>query len=207
MRSTLYAFSGLLFFATPQAHAVFINELHYDNAGVDQGEGVEIAGLAGTDLTGYQIVLYNGTNGTLYRRVTLDGELSDQQNGYGTRFFDVGSIQNGDPDGLALIDATGNVLQFLSYEGAFTASDGEAAGMASTDIGVAENSDHQVGWSLQLTGIGLSADDFQWVIGSVSYGSPNTDQSFAPAPVPLPAALPALLGGLAWLGRLGRSAR
>ena len=35
--------------------AVFINELHYDDAGNDSGEGVEIAGPAGTSLTGYTI--------------------------------------------------------------------------------------------------------------------------------------------------------
>jgi len=35
---------------SPRAHAmpVFINELHYDNAGIDVGESVELAGLAGT---------------------------------------------------------------------------------------------------------------------------------------------------------------
>ena len=29
---------------------IFINEVHYDNVGNDEGEGVEIAGPAGTDL-------------------------------------------------------------------------------------------------------------------------------------------------------------
>ncbi len=42
------------------ATAVFINEFHYDNAGTDSGEFVEIAGAAGTDLTGWKVVLYNG---------------------------------------------------------------------------------------------------------------------------------------------------
>ena len=42
------------------ASNVFINEIHYDNAGTDSGEFVEIAGLAGTDVTGWSIVLYNG---------------------------------------------------------------------------------------------------------------------------------------------------
>ena len=31
---------------------VFINEIHYDNTGTDTGEFIEIAGPAGTDLTG-----------------------------------------------------------------------------------------------------------------------------------------------------------
>ncbi|MGZ8869334.1 MAG: endonuclease, partial [Thermoanaerobaculia bacterium] len=46
-----------LFAADP---AVFINEFHYDNTGGDTGEFIEIAGPAGTNLTGYVIELYNG---------------------------------------------------------------------------------------------------------------------------------------------------
>lgn len=34
------------------AQTVWINEIHYDNTGDDVDEGVEIAGPAGTDLTG-----------------------------------------------------------------------------------------------------------------------------------------------------------
>ena len=39
---------------------VFINEIHYDNDGTDVGEFIEIAGPAGTSLSGWKIVLYNG---------------------------------------------------------------------------------------------------------------------------------------------------
>ena len=45
--------------APPDA-TVFISEIHYDNAGVDAGEAIEVFGPAGTDLTGWSIVLYNG---------------------------------------------------------------------------------------------------------------------------------------------------
>lgn len=38
------------------AQSVFINEIHYDNAGTDTGEAIEIAGPAGTDLTGWRSV-------------------------------------------------------------------------------------------------------------------------------------------------------
>ncbi|MDQ3502195.1 MAG: hypothetical protein M3486_01065 [Actinomycetota bacterium] len=33
-------------------------------------------------------------------------------------------IQNGDPDGMALVVVAGGVVEFLSYEGAFTAVGG-----------------------------------------------------------------------------------
>ncbi len=44
---------------------VFINEIHYDDSTStgDINEGVEIAGPAGTDLTDWKIVLYNGNGG------------------------------------------------------------------------------------------------------------------------------------------------
>ena len=39
---------------------VFINELHYDNAGRDAGEAVELAGVAGTDLSDWQLLFFIG---------------------------------------------------------------------------------------------------------------------------------------------------
>jgi len=95
--------------------SVFINEIHYDNSGSDAGEGVEVAGPAGTDLTGWSIVLYNGNGGGQYATISLSGTIPDQQNGYGALQFSHNGIQNGAPDGLALVDTSNNVIQFLSY--------------------------------------------------------------------------------------------
>ncbi|MGH9270793.1 MAG: hypothetical protein ACRDZ2_05935, partial [Ilumatobacteraceae bacterium] len=41
-----------------EGSTVFINELHYDNASTDTGEAIEVAAPAGTNLTGWSIVLY-----------------------------------------------------------------------------------------------------------------------------------------------------
>ncbi len=55
--------------AAPRVQAVqapgdiFISEFHYDNASTDVGEFVEITAPAGTDLSGWSIVRYNGTPG------------------------------------------------------------------------------------------------------------------------------------------------
>ena len=46
--------------ATTTLPAVRISEFHYDNAGTDVDEKVEISGPAGTSSTGWQLVLYNG---------------------------------------------------------------------------------------------------------------------------------------------------
>lgn len=160
---------------------VFINEFHYDNTGTDTGEAIEIAGLAGTDLTGWDLVLYNGTGGSFYNTRSLSGVISDQQNGFGTISFSYPSngIQNGAPDGIALIDNNDNVVQFLSYEGSFTAVGGLADGMVSTDISVAETATTPIGSSLQLTGVGSTYEKFTWRNPTDdSFGGVNAGQTF-----------------------------
>jgi uncharacterized protein len=66
---------------------VFINEIHYDNDSTDANEAIEIAGPAGTDLSGWTLVLYNGANGQSYNTRVLGGVIPDQQNGFGTLLF------------------------------------------------------------------------------------------------------------------------
>ena len=71
-------------------------------------------------------------------------------------------MQNGAPDGIALVDDGGTVIQFLSYEGSFDATDGPANGMTSEDIGVSESSGTSEEESLQLSGTGTTYTDFTW---------------------------------------------
>ncbi len=140
----------------------WINEFHYDNSGTDTGEFIEIAGPAGLDLSSYSIELYNGANGNTYgTTINLNGIIPNQSNGIGTLSFNISPIQNGNPDGFALIDS-GTVLYFLSYGGSFTATNGTAAGMTSVDIGVTESGSDPSGLSLQLTGTGRQYHDFSW---------------------------------------------
>jgi predicted extracellular nuclease len=145
---------------------VFINEIHYDNTGSDAGEFVEITGPSGTDLSGWQLVFYNGSSSVLspYATIDLSGVLSDDTDtGYGFTTINHSGIQNGSPDGMALVNSVGAVVQFLSYEGSFVANSGVAAGMSSVDIGVAETSSTTVGQSIQLQGSGTQDTDFVWV--------------------------------------------
>lgn len=166
----------LLFAGTATAQTdIFVNELHYDNAGADTGEAIEIAAPQGTDLTGWSVVLYNGSNGASYGTLPLSGTVG------ASRVIEVASpgIQNGAPDGLALVDAADTVRQFLSYEGSFTAVGGPADGMLSTDIGVSQSGSDATGLSLQLTGTGDSADDFTWTgPRAASFGALNAGQTF-----------------------------
>ncbi|MCA9051256.1 MAG: hypothetical protein KDA89_21110, partial [Planctomycetaceae bacterium] len=157
----------------------FINEIHYDNSGADTGEAVEIAGAAGTDLTGWTLVFYNGADGTLYRTENLSETLADLGSGFGVSVVNLPTdgIQNGAPDGIALVNDLGEVIEFLSYEGSFTAVDGPAAGMMSADIGVAESGTTPVGFSLQRTG---SGPNYTWATEAANtFGAINTGQSYS----------------------------
>ncbi|MCK9488080.1 MAG: endonuclease [Xanthomonadales bacterium] len=170
---------------------VFVNELHYDNTGTDVGERIEVVGPAGTSMAGWSLVLYNGSNGQPYDTLPLTGVLPDHCGGYGTAVVAPSQIQNGDPDGLALVD-NGTVVQFLSYEGSFTANGGPANGMTSVDIGVYESSSTPIGHSLQLTGSGSTYSDFTWQPpADDSFGACNPGQSFGPV-VDLPPTLVSL---------------
>jgi len=166
--------------AFSMAHAVpsvRISELHYDNVGTDTGEAVEISGPAGTDVTGWQIILYNGTGGASYDTRTLSGVIPATCSTRGVLVFNYPSngIQNGSPDGIALIDAAGAVVEFLSYEGVMAATNGPAAGLNSIDIGVSEAGTDAAGFSLAR-----KADGSWSAPAANSFGACNDDGEAPP---------------------------
>jgi hypothetical protein len=179
------------------AHAgMVINEFHYDNLGIDVGEFVEVvtepsqrAGvLAGLDV----LYLYNGDDGRFYRQANLQdfafhGTLADGMDYYSQA---ISGIQNGSPDGLALADH-GSVVELLSYEGSFVATDGPASGLTSIDVGARESSLTLIGSSLQRVDFGP-----QWVLteGTNTRGAVNSSNT-----IPAPRALALAVVGLAAL--------
>lgn len=161
------------------AGPVFINEIHYDNTGSDVNEGVEIAGPSGTNLNGWSLYLYNGNGGGVYGMVNLSGFIPQSTSGIGTVFFLFDGLQNGPSDGIALVNSSNSVVEFLSYEGTIMAVGGPAAGLTSIDIGVDELSSTEFGQSLQLAGTGNVSTDFTWQSPlASSYGVVNVNQAF-----------------------------
>lgn len=157
---------------------IWINEIHYDNEGTDLNEGVEIAGTAGAVLSEYSLFLYNGNDGKTYNSNALTGTIDDEQCGFGAAWFGYppNGLQNGPSDGIALVKGT-NVIQFLSYFGVLTASNGPALGMTSIDIGVREYGTTPVDYSLQLVGTGTAYSAFTWLTPRPhSRGSLNSGQ-------------------------------
>lgn len=162
--------------------SVRISEIHYDNTGTDAGEAIEVSGPAGTDLTGWTIVLYNGTGGATYDTDPLPSPIPATcgERGVVVLNYAVNGIQNGSPDGVALVDASGVVVEFLSYEGTFTAVGGPADGTVSTNIVVSEAGNEQPGLSLQRNG----ADVWSGPIVN-TFGACN-DNDAPPPPPPSP---------------------
>ncbi len=143
----------------------WINEIHYDNDGTDENEGVEVVieNPGSYTLADFTVTLYNGSGGSSYDTKTINNFTSGNTEGNFTLYYYAypeNGIQNG-PDGIAL-DYKGNLIQFLSYEGNFAATDGPANGQTSTDIGVEETGSTLSTQSMQLTGNGTQYSDFTW---------------------------------------------
>lgn len=207
--------------------SVFINEFDYDQVQTDTAEFIELAGPAGTTLTGWTLELFNGLSTVLapYRTIDLSSITFADDTGSGFGFAVLSgsasvpgavnpggmpssqAIQNGAPDGLRLLD-NGAVVQAIAYEGSIAGFD------SLSQVDTPGNSANPVFESIYLTGAGSDLADFSWtsVEGTtpavLTPGAANPGQTFqAATAVPVPAALPLLIGGLAAMVALRRMAR
>lgn len=172
---------------------VFINEFHYDDAtsSGDTGERIEILATAGESFSGYRVYLYNGSTPT--SAITYDNDpvptgslvTCGAQVRIATVSYASNGIQNGPNDGIALVNPSGQVVQFISYEGQIRASNGPAAGLTSTNLSVSETGSDPAGRSLRLAGTGTTYANFTWQApATASFGSCNSGQSFTAPNVP-----------------------
>ncbi|MEM6697737.1 MAG: lamin tail domain-containing protein, partial [Bacteroidota bacterium] len=146
-----------------------INEFHYDNISTDVNEFVEvfIPNPQPSDLDQYQIVLYNGDDGMNYREITLD-MTTVTSDALGSYYVWETSLQNGAPDGIALAGPC-ELIEFLSYEGTFTAIGGIADGVESTDVGVEQSTST----TPEQSSIQLIDDDWVLTLGFNTKGAVN----------------------------------
>lgn len=188
----------------------WINEIHYDNTGTDVGEIIEIVidNVGLYTLANFRIDLYNGTGGVTYANAIGTSFTAGATSGTATIYtwaYPAG-IQNGSPDGVAL-SYNGTLIQFLSYEGSLTATDGPAIGVTSTDIGVSETGSEVAGLSLQLSGTGCSYSDFTWQAAAANtMGAVNNSQTLCGGSSPTLSVVPATLTGLNYVVGNGPSA-
>jgi endonuclease I len=182
--------TGLLCTGFTANAEVFINEFHYDDATAngDVGEKIEVIATAGENLSTYRIYLYNGSSPT--SAVFYDNDLlpagSNVTCGGTVKIavlsYPSNGIQNGANDGIALVNASGSVVQFISYEGAIKASNGPASGRTSLNLSVSESANTAAGTSLQLSGNSSAASGFTWRSSATqTMGACNNNQSFPSA--------------------------
>ena len=196
--------SALQMVATPAG--LIINEVEYDNVGTDTAEYIEIYNgtSAPIDLANVAVVLVNGNGNVQYERYPLASAGALPAGGYlvvgpaglpiapgailvtPTQWKAQDNIQNGAPDGVALVivpPGTPTLLDALSYEGSITAA-------TLPDFTATVN-------LVEGTALAVTTADSQTVLGSlcrVPNGSDSnnaiTDWKFSTTPTPGAANVP-----------------
>ena len=115
------------------------------NRETDNAEFVEVRLASSDNPAHFRVTLYNGADNSSYDTFVLnDADVTCTTVGiYQYCVWDPSgsnNLQNGSPDGLSLYNTNSSTLiEFISYEGTFTASGGDADGVLSVDIGVSGN--------------------------------------------------------------------
>lgn len=102
------------------AGAVTINEVLYDPEGSDEieNEFIELAGPAGLDALGLELVFVNGSNGEGYSRQALEGQFSSDgllTIGGSTADVELAKVMQNGPDAVAVLDCEGSEVDKLGY--------------------------------------------------------------------------------------------
>jgi len=186
--------------------SVWINEFNYNNDFLgyesDTQEFVEIAGPAGTDITGWQIQLWlsggNYEQGASYTyatyTITNSTVFANEHNGFG--FFILADVEMGSydipltitntyqgdyshisdglsPSGIRLLNEAGGEEQSLCYEGSLPQF---------TNVAPQEVYTFDDPYSIQLAGSGTGYTAFAWIhTNGMSPGAVNVGQSFPPS--------------------------
>ncbi|MDR9407861.1 MAG: hypothetical protein RI573_03370, partial [Balneolaceae bacterium] len=200
-------FSFLLvftFYGTVEGQ-VRINEVRANasgNSGTEE-EFVELIGIEGTDITGYQIVHYNGAStvdGSLWTHTIGSFIISDDGindinsnnlgffvlgvNGFSTGIDETTSdnFQNG-PDGIVLYDNLGNIVDAIAWEGVGDLADDDPGTVTTSGSPEADNylhrtvDDDNTDNSLEAPNDVVGDNGSGWTNTTVSIGSINSGQT------------------------------
>ncbi len=175
----------------PPTPSVWINEVAYDDSSTDDEEFIELCGIAGTDITGWKIQLYNGADGSNYYEWIVGDDigsftLPNDQGGFGfyvlagsaslevpnTDETMMSTIENGSDDAVRLTKGDGSQMHFFAYESksAMTYPPG-----LPNDLTPLADSSAQSN-SLSLVGTGVEQPDFSWDLIEHTPGELNIDQ-------------------------------
>jgi hypothetical protein len=219
LRRVAFFCAGVLWLSASAQAAIVINEVDYDQPGVDNFEFIELFnnGATAASLANLSVRLVNGNGSTEYAKIILPSTLLPAGGyfvicGLGSAVANCDlpglaasdAIQNGAPDGIALVDDTSRtVLGSLSYEGNITAATLTGiAGSASLvngaplPVSVADdNVQADIGLSRIPNGLDTHNDATDWRLAQVTPGAAN----FVTA-VPEPDTWAILVAGLGLIG-------
>jgi hypothetical protein len=162
---------------------IIFSEIDYDQPGADHDEFLELFFPNAVTVSDCEIRLVNGSNTTDYATIDIAGTYTAKQY---SAFYHVG-IQNGAPDGFALVDTSttaGTVVWFYSYEGTITdydAGDGtlvDSTPLTNNGTPVNDSGDESI-----VNGPVAGADDC--VDGNPTPNAANTDLTGTPTAVTL----------------------
>ena len=149
---------------------------------------MEISFVDGTNMSGYQVYLYNKYGAYSDRKTYCFSSNDVVVGSSGVNFWvvDTPGIQNGgdSPDGVALVDGSNNTIEFVSYMGILVGHNGPAVGMTSVDIHDVQkvgSIDVWEGSSVQRSGTGCLGSDFStWeLVWGNTRGRINVRQAFS----------------------------
>lgn len=192
MKKHLFLLYLLLYSLVGFGQDVFFNEVNYNiPGGSGETQFFEIAGPVGTDLTGWEVKVYDETP-VETASYSLSGTIPDNIGGgscNGIVVVDGAVLNTTAGSGMALINQMAGVEQYLTFEQPTTVPGGSGlpiAGLTSQfiplmDLGLTDN-------SLQLVGTGLVYTNFSWLQQTSTKEAINTGQTFLPCP-PLPVEL------------------
>ena len=133
---------------------IIFSEIDYDQPGTDSDEFLELRIINSTTISSCEIRLINGANNSVYDSIDLSGtwgankyltigstNVANRDLTFGGGSCATNCIQNGSPDGFALVDTSGagTVVWFYSYEGVMTGYDaGDGTPVDSTELPVSD---------------------------------------------------------------------
>ena len=191
---------------------VYFNEVRPDDAGTDDAEYAELIGSAGTVITGFKIIHYNGSDTqdggiwthTISTFIIPDDGVTDA-NGTALGFYVYGhsivpfvdevlapsnDIQNG-PDGMVLYDATGNILDAIAWGGPGDMTTDDPGTVTTSGSTSANNYLHVTALddnadnSLSAPDNVVGDDGTGWLIVAATPGAINTNQSSGSVMLPI----------------------
>jgi hypothetical protein len=209
MKSVFTLICILAFLCPVSAQNVFINEIRANDSGTDDAEFIEIIGPAGTDISGWTLIHYNGSGATVVFSYSFPGGavIPDDgvidQNGVALGFivvkntghtvlnadYDWGNagLQNG-PDGIELLNNDAVRVQALTWNGLGDLSDGNPSWR---NIGSDTNTDNSLCAPDSMQEVHKKA----WISEDPTPGILNTGQSSGDISLPVEVSIFRAVGG------------